>query len=89
MGNEAFLNATHDALMLIMVVSLPPLVAATLAGLLVSLLGAVTQIQDQTLPQVVKIIVVLLIVIFLGPALSVSLLREAEQILSDFPALTR
>ena len=36
----------------------PPLLAATLCGLIVSVLQAVTQIQDQTLPYVVKLLAV-------------------------------
>lgn len=45
----------------------PVLIASLLVGLMVSIFQAVTQIQEQTLTFVPKLIVVVLIVIFGGP----------------------
>lgn len=52
------LNFFRQALWLAIVMSAPPLLVATLLGMLVSLVQAVTQIQDQTLPYVVKLVAV-------------------------------
>jgi type III secretion protein S len=57
--NEAFLiDLTSRALTLVLVLSMPPILAATLMGLLVSLLQALTQVQEQTLSFAVKLVVV-------------------------------
>ena len=54
------LALTAKALMLTLVLSMPPIVAAAGVGLLVSLVQALTQIQEQTLPFAFKLIAVVL-----------------------------
>lgn len=78
-----------QTLLLVLYLSLPALGVAAVVGLLVGLLQAVTQIQDQSLPQVVKLLAVLLTVALVGPVLAGPMLRQAERVLTDFPALTR
>jgi len=57
--NEAMiLEYTVQAAYLMLLVSLVPIVVATLVGLLVSLFQALTQIQEQTLSFAVKLIAV-------------------------------
>ena len=48
----------QQGLWLAVVMSAPPLLVATLLGIVVSLVQAVTQIQDQSLPSVVKLVAV-------------------------------
>lgn len=64
-----------------------PLAAATAAGLLVSILQAVTQIQDQTLSQTVKIVTIVTILLAFGGALLTPLMRSTEQLFSEFGTL--
>jgi len=52
------LNFFQQGLWMAVMMSAPPLLIATLLGLSVSLIQAVTQIQDQTLPYVVKLVAV-------------------------------
>lgn len=52
------LNYFQQGLMLSILLSAPPLIIAAACGMIVSLLQAVTQIQDQTLPYVVKLVAV-------------------------------
>jgi type III secretion protein S len=89
MSHDSILGTVNEALMTILIVSSPVLIAAVLVGLLVGLLQALTQIQDQTLPQAVKLIVVLVLVILLGPLLSQQIVNEASGILDAFPTMTR
>lgn len=58
--------------------SAPPLLAATICGLTVSLVQAVTQIQDQTLPYVVKLAAVSVTLALAGRWIGVELIRLAE-----------
>jgi type III secretion protein S len=60
MGNPEILNLTSQALMLILILSMPPIIAAATIGLAVSLVQALTQIQEQTLPFAFKLIAVII-----------------------------
>jgi len=46
----------QQGLWLAIVLSAPPLLVATLLGCAVSIVQAITQIQDQTLPYIVKLV---------------------------------
>jgi type III secretion protein S len=48
-----------------------------------------TQIQDQTLPQVVKLVAVLLVIVFVGPLLAGQVVELGSQVLDNFPLWTR
>jgi type III secretion protein S len=57
-------DLTHKALVLILLLSLPPIITAAVVGVLISLVQAVTQIQDQTLSfafRLIAVVVTLLI----------------------------
>ena len=54
------LTMTAKALMLTLILSMPPIIAAAGIGLLVSLIQALTQIQEQTLPFAFKLIAVVI-----------------------------
>lgn len=58
MSEALILDYTVKAAMLILLLSMPPIIVATGVGLLVSLLQALTQIQEQTLSFAVKLIAV-------------------------------
>jgi type III secretion protein S len=60
------LNFFQQGLWMAVILSAPPLIIATLFGVIVSLLQAVTQIQDQTLPYVVKLVSVAVTVAAVG-----------------------
>lgn len=72
------LNFFQQGLWMAVLLSAPPLIVATLCGVTVSLLQAVTQIQDQTLPYVVKLVAVALTLMAMGRWISVELLQLTE-----------
>jgi flagellar biosynthetic protein FliQ len=59
---DIFTRLANDALWLILVLSLLPLLASLIVGLVVSLFQALTQIQEQTLTFVPKIIATILVI---------------------------
>ncbi|MDN5293746.1 MAG: flagellar biosynthesis protein FliQ [Eubacteriales bacterium] len=67
MTPETVLYLGREALYTILLVSAPILGGSLLVGLLISVFQATTQIQEQTLTFVPKIVVVLLVVAFFGP----------------------
>lgn len=57
--NEAeVIHYASQLLMLVLVLSMPTVIVAALVGTLVSLVQALTQIQDQTLPFAIKLVAV-------------------------------
>lgn len=64
-----------------------PLIIAAGIGLLIAILQAATQIQDQTLPQTVKLFAIAFILLALGGVLSAPLIGQAKSILDDLPRI--
>ncbi|MEV2446318.1 flagellar biosynthesis protein FliQ [Paenibacillus larvae] len=67
MSSEFIIKLVGDAVYTVLKASGPMLIIALVVGLLVSIFQATTQIQEQTLAFVPKIIAVLLSVIIFGP----------------------
>jgi type III secretion protein S len=89
MSQDSFLSQMNTALLTVLIASSPALAAAILVGVGVGLLQALTQIQDPTLPQAVKLVVVLVITIVLGPLLAIQIATLSQRLFEQFPALTR
>ncbi len=60
MTETELIQLAIDGMMLVLILSLPPIVAASVVGVLVSLVQALTQIQEQTLSFVLKLIAVII-----------------------------
>jgi type III secretion protein S len=89
MTQDTFLAQVNAALMTVLIVSSPALVTAIAVGIGVGLLQALTQIQDPTLPQAVKLVAVLLVIVLVGPLLAFQIAMLAQRLLEQFPAMTR
>lgn len=89
MGQDIFLTVMKDALMTVLLLSAPALLVAIVVGFGVGLVQALTQIQDQTLPQAIKLVAVMLVLLVLGPLLASQVVNLAGQMLNNFPAWTR
>ena len=64
---DLVLRVVREGLLLVLVLSGPPLLASLLVGLLVSILQALTSIQEQTLSFVPRLVAVgLVLLLFLG-----------------------
>ena len=75
-----FLSGT---LVLVLYLSAPVLLVAASVGLIVGLLQAVTQVQDQSLPQTFKLIAVLLTVTLFGGLLARPLVNETRTLFNQ------
>lgn len=89
MSQAYILDLTSKALSLVLILSLPPIIAATVIGLLVSLLQALTQVQEQTLSFAVKLIVVTAVLLLTIPWVGAELLRFTEFLFDSFPRLAQ
>lgn len=79
---------TYQALILILLLSGPPILISMVLGLLVAIFQAATQIQEQTLSFTVKLFAVVFTVIFLGPWLGAQILQYTNTILTLIPKMT-
>ncbi|MEO5767264.1 MAG: flagellar biosynthetic protein FliQ [Polyangia bacterium] len=84
---DLVLRAVREGLLLAILVSAPPLLASLLVGFVVGIVQAATQIQDQTLAFVPKLVVVAVTLLALGPVLGTQLVRFTHALLLVFPTL--
>ncbi|WGR93562.1 MULTISPECIES: flagellar biosynthetic protein FliQ [unclassified Bradyrhizobium] len=89
MDEASILTHLSRSLVLFMIWVLPPLIAALVVGLGIGIIQAATQLQDQTLPLTVKLLVVVAVLVLFSPVLSAPLIEQAQQIFAEFPTLTR
>ncbi len=89
MDKTLIISIMNKALMTVLLLSAPALIIAILIGFGVGLLQALTQIQDQTLPQAVKLVAVLCSLIIGVPLLAGQVSSLADQLLTGFPLWTR
>lgn len=66
-----------------------PLGVAAVTGLLLAILLAVTQIQEQTLPQIIKIVVISSILFVSGGMLCLPVFMQADRIFKNFAFIVR
>lgn len=78
--NEIY-SLTYQALILILLLSGPPIIISMILGLMVAIFQAATQIQEQTLSFTVKLFAVIFTIIFLGGWLGAQVLQFANTIL--------
>jgi flagellar biosynthesis protein FliQ len=85
MSPDTLLALLREALWLMALVSLPPLGASLLAGLLSSFLQAVTQLQESALSVVPKLAAAMLSLALAGPWIARQLLSFTRQLLLALP----
>ncbi|MBN4066550.1 type III secretion system export apparatus subunit SctS [Simkania negevensis] len=78
------IQLSYEALMLIMLLSGPPVLVSMVFGLVVAIFQAATQIQEQTLSFTVKLVAVILSLIMLGGWLGGLILQFATTIFYNF-----
>lgn len=67
MGNDFVIELTNQAVKVTMMLAAPMLIGALVIGILVSLFQAVTQINEQTLSFIPKIVVIVVALIVFSP----------------------
>jgi flagellar biosynthesis protein FliQ len=86
-GIDIVLRAIREGLILVLLLSAPPLLASLAVGFVVGIFQAATQIQDQTVSFVPKLVVVVVIIIAIGPILGAQLLRFMQAALAAIPSI--
>lgn len=83
------LQVTNQGLLVTVAVCGPPIILSMVVGLAISLFQAVTQIQEQSLTFVPKMIIIFGALAALGPWLGSVLLRFTEMCFEGFPNVVR
>ena len=81
---ELAIDYTAQALYLVLILSMPPIVVASVVGVALSLIQAITQLQEQTLTFGIKLIAVALTLFIMGGWLCGEILRYSGEIFNGF-----
>ncbi len=89
MSSADALHILTEAMMLVLILSMPPIAVASIVGLVVSLIQALTQIQEQTLSFAIKLIAVAVSIAATAGFLGNEMLMFTQNLFDAFPEMTR
>jgi flagellar biosynthetic protein FliQ len=75
----------RSAVLLALMVSSPVLTVAVLVGLGISIIQAVTQIQDQTVSIIPKIVIMLLTLVYVAPWILTQMVEYSTRVFTEIP----
>ena len=87
MNAELTLRVAREGLILILLVSRGPMLASMLVGFVVGVFQATTQIQEQTLSYVPKLVAVFVSLLVLGPWMLTQTAKFARLLLESIPTV--
>lgn len=87
MSGDMAIQLGRDALTMVMLVSAPMLGLGLLVGILVSIFQATTQIQEQTLSFIPKIIAIFVAILIFGPWILSMMVDYTRQIFLSLPQM--
>ena len=85
MTPESVMTLGRDALQLTLLISAPPLLAALIIGLLVSVFQAATQINEQTLSFIPKLAGIFIVLLIAGPWMVSLMVDYFQTLFSNIP----
>jgi flagellar biosynthesis protein FliQ len=84
---DLVLRVVREGLLLVLVVSAPPVLASLVVGIIVGALQAATQIQDTSIAFVPKVAAVGAVLLVSGPLLGAHVVRFTQALLALIPSL--
>jgi type III secretion protein S len=79
------IQLAYQGLLLILILSAPPILISMFFGILVAIFQAATQIQEQTLSFTIKLVAVTLTLMLMGGWLGAQIMQFAANIFLHFP----
>jgi len=89
MSGDMAIQVGRDALAMVLLVSAPMLGLGLIVGILVSIFQATTQIQEQTLAFIPKIIAIFVAILVFGPWMLSMLVGYTREIFVSLPHMIR
>ncbi len=87
MNVDQAVELARAAVMLTLVIGAPVMIMAVIVGLIISILQAVTQLQDQTLSFVPKIVAMLLTTLYVLPWVMNQMIEYSTNLIHNIPTL--
>ncbi len=87
MTPESVLSLAQHALQITLMMAAPPLLAALLTGLLVSVFQAATQINEMTLSFIPKLLAIFIVLVLFGPWMLGVLLDYIRELFTGIPGM--
>ncbi len=79
------IQLSNQALYLILLMSAPPILIATVLGLVVAIFQAATQIQEQNLSFVIKLTAVVFTIMYMAGFIGGLIMQYTQTIFTQFP----
>jgi len=89
MSGDMAIQVGRDALYMVMLISAPMLILGLLVGVMVSIFQATTQIQEQTLVFIPKIIAIFVAIVVFGPWMLSLMVDYTREIFISLPNMIR
>ncbi|WP_027363318.1 flagellar biosynthesis protein FliQ [Desulfotruncus alcoholivorax] len=89
MSESFIIELVREAIFMVCIIALPPLIVSLIVGLVISILQATTQIQEQSLTFVPKIVAVFVTLAVMAPWTVRVLVSFTNQIYNRIPDLLR
>jgi flagellar biosynthetic protein FliQ len=89
MNTDVVISLATQAMQLALKVALPLLMAGLVVGLIVSVFQAVTQIQEQTLAFIPKILAIAAVLVIAGPWMLGQVLSYTSELYTSIPSLVK
>jgi flagellar biosynthetic protein FliQ len=89
MENEFAVEVVNQAIKVTLMLSAPMLIGALVVGVLVSIFQAVTQINEQTLSFIPKILVIIAALVIFSPWMMETMVTFTQDLITSIPELIR
>jgi flagellar biosynthetic protein FliQ len=89
MENDFVIEVVNQAIKVTLMLSAPMLIGALVVGVLVSIFQAVTQINEQTLSFIPKILVIIATLVIFSPWMMETMVSYTQDLFSSIPELIR
>ncbi len=87
MGNDFVVELTHQAVRVTLMLAAPMLLGALIIGILVSIFQAVTQINEQTLSFIPKILVIIGSIVIFSPWMMETMTSFTTELFTSIPSV--
>jgi flagellar biosynthesis protein FliQ len=89
MENDFVVEVVNQAIKITLMLSAPMLIGALVVGVLVSIFQAVTQINEQTLSFIPKILVIIAALVIFSPWMMETMVTYTQDLFTSIPELIR
>lgn len=89
MENDFVVEVVNQAIKVTLMLSAPMLIGALIVGVLVSIFQAVTQINEQTLSFIPKILVIIATLVIFSPWMMETMVTYTQDLFTSIPELIR